>query len=73
MPSPTGWKLLINKQTGQWGTDYHADQDLVRVDMKVETLAQPVEQFTIEIAPGAGATLSLAWDRTRASVPIAKK
>lgn len=73
LPSPTGWKLIVNKQTGQWGTDYHADQDLARVDMKVETLAQPVEQFTIEITPGAGATLSLAWDRTRASVPIAKQ
>jgi DUF2911 family protein len=39
LPTPTGWKLIINKQTGQWGTEYHAEQDLVRVDTKVETLA----------------------------------
>jgi hypothetical protein len=74
LPSPTGWKLIVNKQTGQWGTDYHADQDLARVDMQVETLAQPVEQMTIAIEPrGQGAVLAVSWDRTRASVPISKK
>jgi hypothetical protein len=72
LPTPAGWKLIINRQTGQWGTDYHADQDLVRVDMRVETLAQPVEQMTIAIEPdGAGAVLRVSWDRTQASVPIA--
>jgi hypothetical protein len=74
LPSPAGWKLIINRQTGQWGTDYHADRDLVRVDMRVETLPQPVEQFTIAIEPdGAGAMLRMAWDRTRVSVPIARR
>jgi hypothetical protein len=74
LPSPTGWKLIINRQIGQWGTDYHADRDLVRVDMRVETLPQPVEQFTIAIEPdGAGAMLRMAWDRTRVSVPIARR
>jgi hypothetical protein len=74
LPTPTGWKLIINKQTGQWGTDYHADQDLVQVDMKVDTLAQPVDLMTIAIEPqGQGANLVVSWDRTRASVPISKK
>jgi hypothetical protein len=74
LPTPNGWKLIINKQTGQWGTDYHADQDLIRVDLRVETLPEPVERLTIAIEPdGAGATLGMAWDRTRASVPIKKK
>lgn len=74
LPSPSGWTLIINKQTGQWGTDYHADQDLARVDMRVETLAQPVEQMTIVIEPaGAGAVLRVEWDRTRASVRLARK
>jgi hypothetical protein len=40
--------------------------------MRVETLAQPVEQMTIAIEPdGAGAVLRVSWDRTQASVPIA--
>lgn len=74
LPSPGGWKLIINRQTGQWGTDYHADQDLARVDMRVETLPQPLERFTIAIEPrGAEATLTMSWDRTRVSVPIARQ
>jgi hypothetical protein len=75
LPTPTGWKLIINKQTGQWGTDYHAEQDLVRVDAKVETLAAPVEQFVIGFEPSAAAptTITFTWDRTKVSVPVAKK
>jgi hypothetical protein len=70
LPTPTGWKLIINKQTGQWGTEYHAEQDLVRVDAKVETLAAPVEQFIIGFEP---AGITFTWDRTKVSVPVAKK
>src|SRR5437899_1233064 len=28
LPSAGTWKLIINKQTGQWGTEYHQEQDL---------------------------------------------
>jgi len=74
LPAPGGWKLIINKQTGQWGTEYHAEQDLVRVDAKVETLAAPVEQFTIAFDPAAAPTaITFTWDKTRYSVPVAKK
>ena len=34
-PGMSNWKLIINKQTGQWGTEYSQGQDLVRVNMKV--------------------------------------
>jgi hypothetical protein len=74
LPTEGGWKLIINKQTGQWGTEYNQAQDLARVDMKVEKLGSPVEQFTINLKPaGAGAVLSLEWETTRASVNIATK
>src|SRR2546426_2858430 len=74
LPTPSGWKLIINKQTGQWGTEYHAEQDLVRVDTKVETLAAPVEQLVIGFEPSpTGATLTVSWDKTKVSVPVAKK
>ena len=74
LPTPTGWKLIINKLTGEWGTEYHADQDLVHVDAKVETVAQPVEQFTIAFEPAAAPrTITFTWDRTKVSVPVAKK
>jgi len=71
LPSPTGWMLIVNRNTGQWGTEYDAQYDLVRLPMKVERLAQPVERFTIAIEPrGKGGVLALAWERTRASVPF---
>jgi hypothetical protein len=75
LPSPTGWKLIINKQHAQWGTEYRADSDFVRIDLKVEPLPQPTEQFTIAFDPQAdgSAVWRLEWDRTRLTVPVAKK
>jgi Protein of unknown function (DUF2911) len=74
LPTPTGWKLIVNKNTGQWGTTYDPAHDLVRVDAKVDTLATPVEQFTIAFEPATAPTaITFAWDRTRYSVPVAKK
>jgi len=74
LPSPGGWKLIVNKNTGQWGTDYNAQYDLARLDMTVEQLPQPVERFTIGIEPkGSGGVLRLEWEKTRASVPLSRK
>jgi hypothetical protein len=72
IPDEIGWKLVINKQTGQWGTDYDAKQDLARVDMKTELIEIPIEQFTISfLGKGTnGATLRLDWEKTRAWVEL---
>ena len=68
VPNASGWKLVVNKQTGQWGTEYHEDRDLGRADLKVEKAEKPVEQFTISITdtPGGG-NLRLEWGDVRAS------
>jgi hypothetical protein len=72
LPSPEGAKLIVNRQTGQWGTMYDARQDLARIDLTSEHLAQTVEPFTIAIQPqGRGGVLRLRWDRSQFSVPIA--
>lgn len=71
LPTRSGWQLVVNRQTGQWGTEYDAAQDLGRVPMAVTTLTEPVEVFTIAVEPrGAGGVLVLTWDRTRALVPF---
>ncbi len=70
LPSPSGWQLIINKQTGQWGTVYNVDRDLARIPMRVENLSSPVEQFRIAVENGL---LTLTWDAVRASVPIAAR
>jgi hypothetical protein len=75
LPNADGtWKLIVNKNTGQWGTEYRQDQDLGRVDLKVEPLPNLVERFTIAVEPGGqGGVLALSWDRTRLSVPFTVK
>jgi hypothetical protein len=71
LPGSTSWKLIINKQTGQWGTAYDQAQDLGRVDMKVEKLAAAVEQFTIKVVPNdKGGVVRLEWDTSAAVVPF---
>ena len=64
LPEENGARLIINKQTGQWGTRYDESQDLARVDLKKDTPAQPVEQFTISIeqTEGSGGELKLMWE-----------
>ena len=75
IPSENGWKLIINKQTGQWGTDYDEKQDLARVDMRVANNATSKEQFTIsrDKTGGQSATLKLDWANTAASVDVKEK
>ena len=74
LPSKTGWKLILNRQFGQWGTQYDASRDLARVDMKVDILAAPVETMTIDLKPDAtGTLLEISWDKTKVSVPLRRK
>lgn len=72
LPSEGAWKLIISKQTGQWGTEYNQDQDLARVDMTKTEIAVPVEQFTISLdqAGNDRADLVMEWEKTRVSVPV---
>jgi hypothetical protein len=72
LPSEGTWKLIINKQTGQWGTKYDESQDLARVDMKKTILPQSVEQFTMSFDKKNESTadLNLDWENTRVSVEV---
>jgi hypothetical protein len=64
-------QLIVNAQTNQWGTNYDAAQDVLRVDMNAVTTAEPSERFTIHIRDtDAGGELVLAWDTTEWTVPF---
>ncbi len=75
LPGPTSWKLIINKQTGQWGTEYSQGQDLARVEMKVDQLPSGMETFTVSLdkTSGSSAMLKLDWENTVASVEVKEK
>jgi hypothetical protein len=72
VPKEAGWKLIINKKTGEWGIPYKYESDeLVRVDMKVSKLPSPLENFTISYEKSAkGCVMHIDWETTRASVEI---
>ena len=70
LPAEDGAKLIVNKQTGQWGTKYDESQDLVRIDLKKEPLEKAVDQFTIAVDTDV---LKLMWENTQFSAPIAAK
>jgi hypothetical protein len=73
LPAENGWKLIVNKKTGQWGTDYDVKQDLGRADAKVEKLSAPVEQFTIAIEKnpaGKGGQIVMSWENTKVVAPF---
>ena len=68
LPTASGWKLIVNSETGQWGTEHKAAKDLFTIDMTVSTMPVPVERFVITVEPsGQGGTLRFDWDTTRAS------
>ena len=69
-PTAAGAKLIVNKQTGQWGTKYDEKQDLARIDLKKDAAAKPMDQFTIAVD---GSTLKLTWEDTQYSAAIAGK
>jgi hypothetical protein len=67
-----GVELIVNKQTGQWGTSYDRSRDLGRAPMRSETLTTPVEQFTIAIAgkDAKNGELTMAWGPFKWTAPI---
>lgn len=74
-PDEKGAKLIVNKQTGQWGTKYDEAQDVTRVDLKKDSLGKPVDQFTIAVDKGenGGGVFKLMWENTQYSVPFRVK
>lgn len=74
LPTPTGSKLIINSQTGQWGTEYDITRDVARLDLTHATLTAPVEQFTFAIVPrGSNGVLKFSWDDREYSIPFRVK
>ena len=81
---PGNWTMVLSTQPVQEKYDpndkvklygaynYDPKFDVMRVPMTVKTTDTSVEQFTIGFvnASATGATLTMAWDKTMASVPF---
>ena len=69
------WELVINKQTGQWGTKYDQSQDLGRVKMDMKTPPAPIEvlKYAITSTGGNKGIIQLAWEKHIAAVGVTAK
>ncbi len=75
LPAEGTWELIVNKQTGQWGTKYDQTQDLVRIPMEKKALVPPQETMSIafEGTSGNKTELHIKWEKTDVSVPVIAK
>jgi len=71
-PHTSGVDLIVNKQTGEWGTEYNRSLDLGTARIRSEVATATVEEFTISILPGDNrhGTLILEWGSFRWVAPI---
>ena len=72
LPGSSQWLLIVNKQTGQWGTNYDQSQDVARIPMKSAKLSSPQEKMSItfENTHGNSTELHVKWENTDESVTV---
>jgi hypothetical protein len=71
LPTPDSLTLIVNRATGIGGLDHDPANDVGRVQLTVESIDNPVQLFTIDVAESQdGGRLVIAWDRLRGHVPI---
>lgn len=71
----TPWQLIINKQTGQWGTEYKQTMDLGRTPLMSKPLSSPQEVMSISFdnVHGSSAELHIRWEKTDQWVKVEAK
>jgi len=68
------WKLVFNKQHGQWGTQHDASQDFASVPLTQSTPASPAEMVTITLSKaGGGGTITVQWGTLEVSASFKAK
>ena len=71
LPSKNGVQLIIDREHGQWGTEYRAENDIARVPMTVDSTEVPVEEFTIRV-DSAAPRLVMEWGQFRWTAPMSE-
>ena len=64
--------LVVNRETGVWGTNYDESHDLGMAPLQTETVTVPVEKFTITVtaADARHGALVMEWGTFRWRAPI---
>ncbi|MCE7062878.1 DUF2911 domain-containing protein [Dyadobacter sp. CY343] len=74
VPGQSTWKIILNAETGQWGTEYNDGKNVMQVEVPIRIRPTVQEQFNIyfEDIP-EGVNMILSWDQTEALVPFTHK
>ncbi|KAA0990261.1 DUF2911 domain-containing protein [Dyadobacter aurulentus] len=74
VPGQSTWKIILNAETGQWGTEYNDGKNVLTVEVPIRIRHTVQEQFNIyfEEVP-EGVNMILSWDQTEAVVPFTHK
>ena len=73
VPKRGDWEVIINKNTGNWGTNgYSTDDDVVRFEVEPTPLGNDVETMTLMVnnITFNSCTIDLMWERTHISIPV---
>lgn len=79
LSTAAGWSLIVNRATGNWGTDYDASRDVGRARLTARSLPESEETLTIYLIPESGrpatgyaelrGIMRVKWGRTELSAP----
>ena len=64
LPNKDNGQLIINNETGQWGTEYKPEMDLGRVPMQAKEMTAPQEVMSLsfENTTSTSTELHIRWD-----------
>ncbi|MDO7172775.1 DUF2911 domain-containing protein [Mariniflexile sp. AS56] len=77
VPRDSTWTVIFNSKQYSWGVNsemkpmWDPNYDVVDIEVPVEKLNAPVEQFTIAFDNSTDSlSLTMAWDRVKVVVPL---
>ncbi|MBU2904416.1 MULTISPECIES: DUF2911 domain-containing protein [Arenibacter] len=81
IPGKETWSFIFNSEIPEWGvtilsggkeTTRNPETDVVEIGVPVQQLSQTIESLSIDFEENEQLYLSLAWDKTKVSLPIKK-
>jgi hypothetical protein len=73
IPYEKKWTLIINKETDTWGAFiYNKQKDVLRMDLNLETMSQPVENLTIIFDKTKSNVIGMQvmWENAKVILPM---
>ena len=72
VPAANEWKIILNKDSQNWGTVYDSKLDVLDITVPVQRLNDKQEYFEISMEPVNDHALNLVfkWDQVQTTVPV---